>query len=239
MKKEVVRKVIHLSGLLIPFICFQLDRAVLIALLLICFIISAISECIRLHYPRSFFFKSTFRHLARNSELNSPSGYFYFFLGATLTVTLFEPVVAAAALAASILGDVFSAPVGLYFKRLRGSEGGRALEGSLAGALAIWILSLTGSFPLSWIIIASATFIVVDFLKPRRIDDNLLFPLIISTAIYVYILLTSFVVSPLFLIGFVLYQYCRNVTTKYDVISLSSEVARGRKLCPSTCPPDP
>lgn len=55
LKKEVIRKAIHLSGLLIPIACFQLERTVLISLLLICLIISATSEYLRLHRSRLFF----------------------------------------------------------------------------------------------------------------------------------------------------------------------------------------
>ncbi|MEM4699383.1 MAG: hypothetical protein QXT74_00325 [Candidatus Nezhaarchaeales archaeon] len=188
MKREVARKVIHLSGLSIPLVCLQLDKVALIVLSITCLIISAALEYVRLRHSELFPLKSAFRYLARNNELSSPSGYLYFFLGVSLSVILFEPIVAATALAASILGDAFSAPAGLYFKRFRRGGEGRALEGSLMGALAILILLLVRSFPPPWVIVASATFVIIDFLKPRQIDDNLLFPLTISVVIYLYTL---------------------------------------------------
>ncbi|MCX8204247.1 MAG: hypothetical protein N3H31_01110 [Candidatus Nezhaarchaeota archaeon] len=186
MKRELARKAIHISGLLVPVACFQLDKFVLTGLLLACFAASAISEYLRLYHREFFLFKSTFKSLARRNELGSLSGYFYFFLGAFLTVVLFEHAVAATALVASILGDVVSAPVGLYFRRLRGIRGKRTLEGSLAGALVILSLLPAGLLPSSWIVIASMVFMVADLLKPKGIDDNLLFPLIIGAAIHLY-----------------------------------------------------
>lgn len=135
---------------------------------------------------KAFFLKSTFLSLARENELSSLSGYFYFFLGAFFAATLFEPTTAAIALAASILGDVFSAPIGLYLKRVKKVRRERSIEGSLAGGFAILSLLLVGAFPSAWVLVASATFVITDFLKPKRLDDNLLFPLVIGAAVYLH-----------------------------------------------------
>ncbi len=180
VRKEAARKLLHLIGLAAPIAYLHVGKNPVLASLVLCLAASAILEALRLKHPKFFPFHAAFKALARQRELNAPSGYLYFFLGASITVAVFNSWPAIIALTASIIGDVASALVGSQVGKVPVPRKGRTLEGTLAGALSI--ISLSALYPLPQVAAATVAFMVVETLSPARLDDNLLHPLALGAA---------------------------------------------------------
>jgi len=180
-KREAARKLLHLTGLVVPFSYIQAGRYLTLTALAICLAISAILEVVRLRCSRLFPFQPLFSALARPKEAKSPSGYLYFFLGSLIAAALLQPAPAVIALTSSIVGDVASTLVGSWMGRVKLLGGRRTLEGTLAGAALIATLSVM--YPLPLVLAASIAFIVAEAInKDGAVDDNLLHPLLLGAA---------------------------------------------------------
>ena len=181
-KREVARKLLHLTGLVVPFCYIQVGRDLTVAALAVCLAVSAVLEAIRLRRPRLFPFQLLFSALARPKEARSPSGYLYFFLGSLIAAALLQPTPTVIALTSSIVGDVASTLVGSWIGRVKLLGGRRTLEGALAGAALIATLSVI--YPSTLVLAASIAFIVAEAInKDGVVDDNLLHPLLLGAAV--------------------------------------------------------
>ncbi len=186
--RELVRKALHLTGLLYIIALQVLGREKTLVLSFLCLCTAIILELIRLKYWHVFPFKRLFEALARDIEKRSLSGYLYFFVSSTLVILLFSPKATSIAITASIIGDVASAIVGIHIgKRRLIRDRDKTLEGLLAGAFSIALLAFI--YPLPLMIIATLTFIFVEVVNRGVVNDNLLHPLAIGLTIQGYLLL--------------------------------------------------
>lgn len=196
---EVKRKGIHLSGLSVPAAIILLGKDATVGLVAIALLAALFLERRRLagkiRLPS-----------VRDHEADRVAGYIYYIFGALLTVLLFPPQIAIAAMLMLSLGDAAS---GIFGSIVRGSAvRTRVMEGRgwrpkpfpvVAGTFAVCLLAgrfaqliegafFPGSELLSFSVFlagaAAATFAdaVPLFIRRRVIDDNLSIPVFSGAA---------------------------------------------------------
>jgi len=206
MVMEVKRKGIHLSGLSVPAAIILLGKDATVGLVAIALFAALFLERRRLSGKIGL-------PAVRDHEADRVAGYIYYIFGALLTVFLFSPAIAIAAMLMLSLGDAAS---GIFGSVVRGSAvRTRIMEGQgwrpkplpvVAGTFAVCLLVgycaqlIEGRFfpgpeVLSFSVFlagaAAATFAdaVPLSIRKRVIDDNLSIPVLSGSAMFVASLL--------------------------------------------------
>jgi dolichol kinase len=187
MFKELKRKSIHLTGLLIP-LCYYFffreeDKIIAVIILFLLTAIYFLLECLRLKNKKvQGYFLTYFSSLLRTHEKKRITGTGYYLLSSLLSISLFKKELAITCLSFLILGDMFAAIIGTRYGRTKLIEE-KSLEGSLACFIVCMVIGLfvTWLFPthlnLPIIVIGAFTATIVELL-PLGFDDNLTIPLI-------------------------------------------------------------
>ncbi|MBS3140019.1 hypothetical protein J4479_03375 [Candidatus Woesearchaeota archaeon] len=188
-KAEACRKFLHiLIGVItLALIYYQILSSFALFLLIILGILASILSK-RIWLPGFSFFLN---HLEREEVKKTfpGKGLIFFFMGVLLSIKLFEPDIAYAAIMILTFGDSVSHLVGSGIGRLKNIFNGKSrklFEGTLAGIIAgfcgaIFFVSPTEAFLASFAAMA-AEVIQIDFNR-NTLDDNLVVPLIAGTVI--------------------------------------------------------
>jgi len=203
---EAKRKGIHLSGLSVPTAIILFGKVPTIGFVALALLVALFLERRRLDGKIKL-------PAVRDSEANRVAGYVYYIFGALLTVLLFPPAIAIAAMLMLSLGDAASGIIGSV---VRGSAvRTRIMEGEgwrpkplpvVAGTFAVCLLAgyaaslVEGTFlpgpelltPVVYLVgAAAATFADAVPLSFRRrvIDDNFTIPVLSGLAMSIAILL--------------------------------------------------
>ena len=178
--EEIKRKIIHLSNSVIPlsYYFFVEDRVMMIWILLsiTIFFVAVDYFRFRIGWIQKWF-RIFFSSMLRKHELEGKlTGATWAFIGATISVFLFEKDIAVLALLFMSVGDTVAALIGQQYGKIK--IGKKTIEGFAGGLVScifisiffpsvIWINSIAGS------LIAS----LIE-LSPIPVDDNLMIPLI-------------------------------------------------------------
>jgi glycerol-3-phosphate acyltransferase PlsY len=174
---EPPRKLIHLTGGLIPLIYLLLDLTKLEALLILgslAFPFIA-ADILRLRWPAlNRWFLRWFHGAMRPGEENRPTGSTYYLVACWLTILLFERTVATAALLILACGDTAASLVG---RALGGYRLGthKTLTGTLAFMITAFLVALP-FFPPAMALTGAIIAAVTECL-PLPLDDNITIPL--------------------------------------------------------------
>jgi len=172
-KKELIRKQFHLLGAAIPISYYFIEKPVMIGLLTLLLIISIIYETIRIYWKKEI---PLFKKYYRPEEKNQYAAAVPFFLGALLSVALFDKQIAIAALLMVVFGDLAAGLIGTkYGKHMICST--KSWEGFIAGLvvnLAIVYL-VTSNLPITILMAFSGSLAEVS---SDHVDDNLSMPLL-------------------------------------------------------------
>jgi phytol kinase len=218
--KEIGRKIIHIFalGYLAVYFVFALWYSHHVALLVLAGILAVqiALEYIRLKLKLKIPLLSYLYNFRRHHEQNALGGELYFLLGVLVSLTVFETVIAVAAVLMTVFGDMAAALVGSKYGRIRPSVfgGKKSLEGASAGLLTnlvagILFLRIAGAGSLWWqyfaqdvaaglaglqlwpvVIVMALTASVVELTVPR-INDNLTIPVISGFAGQIVLLLVG------------------------------------------------
>lgn len=174
---ESARKLIHLTGGLIPLLYLFLNLTKPQALLILGSLALPFlgADLLRLRSPAvNRWFLRWFHGAMRPREENRPTGATYYFLACWLTIAFFERTVAAAALLILACGDTAASVVG---QALGGFQLGRGktLSGTLAFLISAFVVTLP-FFPPAIALGGAFIAAVAEFL-PLPLDDNLTVPL--------------------------------------------------------------
>jgi dolichol kinase len=183
MDREILRQIIHASGIIILLLGIFLNPEVLI---LICIIILVIAEFVFIidKYRHIPFFSLILSKCKRSSD---ERGVLYFFVGiiSTLFIFSFNITIANAGILMLLIGDSASTIVGrrygthkLPFKALK------SVEGSLA-FLVFGFLSALALLPLLPAVVGALVGAITEAYSP--IDDNIPVPIISALAITIVI----------------------------------------------------
>jgi dolichol kinase len=174
--RELARKAIHVSSVVVPLLVWLAPRGLAIALLVAIAAVAITIDSLRLRFraPRYWFLRYT-RRMLRHHERRRFAGATYMAVAYALAVVLFPKPIAVMAMLFNGLGDAIAALVGKRFGRHR-TAWGKSWEGFAAGlavnlAVALAISSLAPGLPLLAAATGALAAAVLEFLD-LPIDDN-------------------------------------------------------------------
>ncbi len=178
---EALRKLIHLSSLVIPFgyrYVLGYNRRLAFIWLFVALAISLAIEFTRF-WQRNFrrTFHRLFGSILRRHEFKDLTGATYLLFASLLCVAFFEPRIAAASIAFLSIGDTFAALVGMSFGKRKFLGSKKTLEGSLACFVSCLIFGLWW-LRNPWLAIIGSLAATGAELGNIGLDDNLKIPLI-------------------------------------------------------------
>lgn len=187
LKKEILRKAIHLSSLWMPLIVWYVDKNLVILIFSVCFLLLGIIEILRAksQYARNLFHKLFYKILRSHEKTKKSkhiklSGSFYVTLSTLIAVILFTKIIATTAITIMLISDTFAALAGKMYGRTK-LNGNKTLEGSIAfflsGILTIFAIGLLTAQDANYLMFSSICLIIATiielFSKSLKIDDNL------------------------------------------------------------------
>jgi phytol kinase len=178
LKKELIRKSIHMSFIAIPIGYFFIEKPMVLLIVGITLGTALLVECARFVWPG---FSRQFNRipgvLLRTHEKSDITGATYLLMGSFISILFYEKAIAIAVLFIVILADAVSGLMGKFMgKKVIYHE--KTLEGCLAFILisSIIVLAVPGVSILIGLVGVLSAFLV-DLLI-RKIDDNLTIPVI-------------------------------------------------------------
>ena len=170
----MLRKIIHLSALLVPILTEMTSRTLVLAAVSITTIAYCLGELLRAKGRVLPIITSFTLRMSRPQEgahvIVRP---IYFAVGIIIVLLLFPPTIAYASITILAVGDPVAAFVGERIGRVQVRR--KTLEGSLAGLIASFLLASIIVSPFT-ALIGSAGGMLMEFLdKP---DDNLTMPIV-------------------------------------------------------------
>lgn len=191
--REIARKLVHATGLLVPLIYFFTPRPLAMAILAALSGIGIALDFARhRHQPTTRTFQRCFGLLLRSHEqdpvLKHLNAVTWFFIAATIGVAIFPKYVAIVSITVALVGDAASCLIGRRFGRPRFH--GKSLEGSLAFFIsAFLVLALfeelrTGH--VDYLICATAALVgaIAEVSLAEFVDDNFIVPLTIGACLW-------------------------------------------------------
>jgi phytol kinase len=187
-KRELLRKSVHISSLLMPFgyrYIFHNDRKLMFLVLVPLALIALIIETFRQEHKtfKSIFYK-TVGFMLRKHEIHNFTGATYLMISTIICIAIFPSDIAFLALCFLAIGDTLAAVIGISFgkRKLFGTK--KSLEGSIACFVSSFLF---GIFFVSPIIAFFGAFAatVAEF-SELRFDDNIKIPLI-SGAVMMFV----------------------------------------------------
>ncbi len=193
--KHTGRKLFHLLGgigLLSLYYVYGRDRALFLYGMLV--VIVLLLEISRLKIPAlNQFLYSHFESFIRKNEGNKLTGTIPYILGVGLSLFVYSPEVATAAICFLAFGDVAATTIGERFGRTK--IGNKSLEGTVAffvvAILAGVLLISLGLVLKVWIIILGAFIAAGVELMPLSMNDNLVIPVLSGAAMELMLKITQ------------------------------------------------
>lgn len=184
---EIGRKAIHYMSSLIPllyYFFFERHQAVIIMAILTGLITLGEILRMRVAFCRRLYLKIFGRYIRTREQENNLTGATFVFWGGLLTIWFFPKPIATVALLFLSIGDSTACLVGMMIGRIKLVQS-RTLEGALAFIVASLLLTWWIPGVALWIkVIGAVTGSLVELVH-RRVDDNLLIPLISGVVMYV------------------------------------------------------
>ena len=183
MDKEILRQLIHASGIFILILGIFLNPQVLILLCIIMLVFAEMVFILDKHYYIPIF--STILSVCKRRD--DERGFLYFFIGiiATLYIFSFNMAIADSGILMLIIGDSASTIVGRRFGRHKlPFKDLKSFEGSIA-FLVVGFLSALTLLPLLPALIGALVGAITEAYSP--IDDNIPVPIISALAMTVVI----------------------------------------------------
>jgi dolichol kinase len=184
MKKELLRQLIHASGVFIVILSYFLkpDSLIFIAILILFLVVLLFELDKKYHLP---FFSYIFQHCKRQDD---ERGFIYFFIGIILTLIIFQfnISVANAAILILLFGDSASTIIGKKWGKIKiPYRPKKTLEGSLAFFVVGLAVALT-QVPFIPAVLGVLFGALTEAYSP--VDDNIPIPLVsamvMSMAVY-------------------------------------------------------
>ncbi|NQU68775.1 MAG: dolichol kinase [Candidatus Marinimicrobia bacterium] len=176
-KNEVLRKALHMLLSIAVFSLVIWEPKPLIILFLVLTAIYLSIDISRLKFqPVGVIYKKIFGILVRNEESSRLTGASFAFVGASITLLLFDTVTAISAILIIGLSDAMAAIVGRKYGHTR--IGRKSLEGSFAFFL-VTLLILYGytGMDISKGLIISFACTILELLLPEWLNDNFMIPI--------------------------------------------------------------
>ncbi|MGA2783891.1 MAG: hypothetical protein ABSF09_04265 [Candidatus Bathyarchaeia archaeon] len=176
---ENVRKVLHLSALLVPLLCELISKSVVLCLLFIITTGYVLEEVLRLkHQPTPIITRFTLKMSQPEERSSFIIRPIYLAIGIILTLILYSSSIAYSSICIGANGDPVAAIVGGKFGRRR-IIGRKTLEGFVAGLTASFLLASVIVSPL----VASVGSIGAKVMELVDVPDDNLTMMIVAGAL--------------------------------------------------------
>ena len=171
--KELLRKGIHLTSLLIVLVYAFYGRQAVLTFLISYLVLILVIEHLRLDRGLELPFV---KYLFRRKEISNIGSHVFFTLGALVAVAVFSKEVAYAAILMTTFGDMSAALVGRKIGKHRFLSSGKSIEGCTAEFIVNLFIGyfFLSSLPLALLMAFTATLVETLFVN---IDDNLAIPI--------------------------------------------------------------
>jgi dolichol kinase len=183
--KELLRKSIHLTSLLIVLVYAFYGRQAVLTLLISYLVLILVIEHLRLDRGLELPFV---KYLFRRKEISNIGSHVFFTLGALVAVAVFSKEVAYAAILMTTFGDMSAALIGRKIGKHRFLSNGKSVEGCTAEFIVDLFIGYVflSSLPLALLMAFTATLVETLFVN---IDDNLAIPVfsgfVVETFLYI------------------------------------------------------
>ena len=178
-KREILRKLIHVCFLIIPFsyrYLFLSNKKTFFLVLGPLTLISLIIDIGRLKHPT---FRKIFHDLVgillRNHELNNITGATYMMISSAICIAVFPANIAFISLGFLAIGDSLASIVGIPFGKRKIFETDKSVEGTIACFVGTFIFALIFINPI--IAFLGALTASVAEVSKISIDDNIKIPI--------------------------------------------------------------
>ncbi|MFZ2071330.1 MAG: diacylglycerol/polyprenol kinase family protein [Halobacteriota archaeon] len=174
LKKELQRKAVHATSVLIVLAYCLLPKGAVLLLLTIFLVLFLEIEFVRIDLRLKLPF---FQGLYREDEKDRLAGNVFLLMGAIIAISVFSRAIAMAAVLMTAFGDASAAIFGKRFGRTWIPKlKNRAVEGCLAEFIVNMVIGFV--FLESWLVIVvmAGTATIVETVT-NKMDDNLLVPL--------------------------------------------------------------
>ncbi len=190
LRQEILRKLIHLMGLVLPLAYSQVGRSRGLPLLVLAAAMVVAADVLRLYWPfAGRVYRRMFGALTRSRENSGMTGASYMMVGQALTAAVFPVPVAIVAMTFGAVGDSAAAIAG----RLCGKHlwlPGKSIEGSLACLVACFVAGAAwAGLPLACVCVGAVVATLAEAL-PLRMNDNAIIPVSSGAAMAVVISLS-------------------------------------------------
>ena len=189
-RNVVIRSLIHLVGMSIPFLVDIFGRVLVLSAISILALLQLLSEFVRPGGKRLPILGSIVA-LARKHDGKLETAPIFFGIGVSITLVVFEADIGFAAIAIISIGDMSAKLAGAQFGRhpiLFNKR--KTIEGSIVG-FSLAFLGALIFIPVTPALIGAAVGMLVEAL-PVRIDDNLSVPLAAGLSITGFQFLVGF-----------------------------------------------
>ncbi|MDP8201984.1 MAG: SEC59/DGK1/VTE5 family protein [Candidatus Tenebribacter burtonii] len=177
-KKELFRKIFHVSSILLPlsyYFIFQ-NRKMMFLILIPLTVIALVIDIARLEHKT---FKRIFYNLVglllRKHEIHNFTGATYLMISAVLCIGFFSKEIAVVSLAFLAIGDTLAALVGIPLGKRKILNTNKSLEGSLACFAGCFVFGLLFLNPVV-ALVGAFTATVAEFSR-IPLDDNIKIPI--------------------------------------------------------------
>ena len=186
-KSELLRKLIHLCNLIIPFTYLFYFHSKIEALIVLgpITLFALIIEYLRTYSYRvkNIFNKYLFAMLRKHEKNGKYTGATWVFIASTISIAVFPKEIAVISLVFMAIGDTTAGLIGRKIGKIKYYN--KTLEGAFAGFVMCLIIGLLMDLGLpNIVIIFGALSAMIIEIIPVSIDDNLRIPLFSGTIMY-------------------------------------------------------
>ena len=176
-KYEFIRKLIHLSNLVIPLSLFYYDRQFVLILLIPLSVSFIVFDCLRINSRKvATFYNKYFFLITRDFEENQLTGASYVFFSSCIIIFIFPKAIAIPSLLIMSISDSVAALIGQKYGEIKLFN--KTLEGSIAFFLSsILIIVLLPDIMLIPALIGAIVSTIIESSNFLDINDNLSVPL--------------------------------------------------------------
>lgn len=178
-KKELYRKYIHISSIIIPLLIWYYGNDIMLPFLVtLSIIMPALDYSRRFNKFTELIYIKLFKFVTRNNEYSNLTGASWIFISVSFIIIIFDENIAIISLIILSLSDSFASIVGIRYGFTKLFS--KTLEGSVIFFITTSLILITlTSITIIKIIFISITITIVELLS-KKINDNLTIPLTAS-----------------------------------------------------------
>ena len=182
--QEIFRKLIHISSSFIAILLWYFGKSILIPWILLFAILFPIMDYSRKYITQlQYVHYYIFSNVTRPYEKHNLSGASWVFIGAGLTVLIFNQNIAIISILVLSLSDTASALIGIKYGVTKLFA--KSLEGTVAFFIITYFIIFIFSTASPILIFITATIVAfIELISTQRVNDNVLIPICTATILY-------------------------------------------------------